>query len=116
MNDAAKTIPTLCSLNIKDTQTFYEETLGFTCESVGEDYLIAKRDEIELHFQLSDDTQLPKNTTCYIRGDQISDLYQEYSKQNIKSLTSFEVRPWNMKEFHIHDPYGNLLRFGCCPA
>jgi hypothetical protein len=25
------------------------------------------------------------------------------------------VRPWNMKEFHIHDPHGNLLRFGCAP-
>jgi len=23
------------------------------------------------------------------------------------------VRPWNMKEFYIHDPHGNLLKFGC---
>jgi hypothetical protein len=26
-----------------------------------------------------------------------------------------EVRPWNMEEFYIHDPHGNLLRFGRIP-
>ncbi len=28
-------------------------------------------------------------------------------------LSEFSVQPWNMKEFYIHDPHGNLLRFGC---
>ncbi|RUU94710.1 VOC family protein, partial [Mesorhizobium sp. M6A.T.Cr.TU.017.01.1.1] len=27
----------------------------------------------------------------------------------------FTVRPWNMKEFYVWDPHGNLLRFGCAP-
>ncbi|TIM43459.1 MAG: VOC family protein, partial [Mesorhizobium sp.] len=30
-------------------------------------------------------------------------------------LSPFTVRPWNMKEFYVWDPHGNLLRFGCAP-
>jgi hypothetical protein len=25
---------------------------------------------------------------------------------------TFEVKPWNMKEFYVHDPHRNLPRFG----
>jgi hypothetical protein len=35
--------------------------------------------------------------------------------RGVTNLSDFAVRPWNMKEFYIHDPHGNLLRFGCAP-
>jgi hypothetical protein len=31
----------------------------------------------------------------------------------VPNLSPFLVRPWNMKEFSIHDPHGNLLKLGC---
>ncbi len=40
-------------------------------------------------------------------------LYEEYSRNHVPRLSAFEVRPWNMKEFYVHDPHGNLLKFGC---
>lgn len=31
---------------------------------------------------------------------------------NVPGLATFEVKPWDMREFSIADPHGNLLRSG----
>ena len=61
----------------------------------------------------TDDPQFPRDTSCYIRGGQVAALHEEYSARGVPNLSPFLVRPWNMKEFHSHDPHGNLLKFGC---
>ena len=55
----------------------------------------------------------PRNTSCYIRGGQVAALHEEYSARGLPNLSPCRVRPWNMEEFYIHDPHGNLLKFGC---
>ncbi|MPZ54934.1 MAG: VOC family protein [Rhizobiales bacterium] len=115
-NDPARCIPILASLNIDETHDFYVGKLGFTSTVYKEhNYLIVRRDEMEIHFWLSDDRRFPENTSCYIRGGQIVALYDEYRARKIPKLSEFTVRPWNMKEFYVIDPHGNLLRFGCIP-
>jgi hypothetical protein len=112
----ARCIPVLASLNIRESQDFYVQKLGFNSTVYeAHDYLIVRRDEMELHFWLTDNRAFPENTSCYIRGGQVPALYAEYVARNVPKLSAFEVRPWNMKEFYIHDPHGNLLRFGCAP-
>lgn len=112
--DHATTIPVLASLDIEETAAFYRDRLGFRAEAYG-DYLIVRRDAMEIHFWLTDDRRYPENTSCYIRGGQVVALYAEFAARDVPRLSAFEVRPWNMKEFYIHDPHGNLLRFGCAP-
>jgi catechol 2,3-dioxygenase-like lactoylglutathione lyase family enzyme len=114
--DHAQCIPVLASLNIDESHDFYVEQLGFR-EVVYRDegYLIVRRQQMELHFWLATDRIHPENTSCYIRGGQVGALYAEFKARGVKKLTDFSVRPWNMKEFYIHDPHGNLLRFGCIP-
>ncbi len=114
--DFARSIPVLPSLDIRETQDFYVGPLGFR-ETVYEahNYLIVRRDEMEIHFWLTTDRALPENTSCYIRGGQVPALYAEYKTRGVERLSEFAVRPWTMKEFHIIDPHGNLLRFGCIP-
>jgi catechol 2,3-dioxygenase-like lactoylglutathione lyase family enzyme len=112
--DPARCIPILASLDIEESRRFYVDQLGFRGDRVG-DYLIVRRDEMEIHFWLAKDRIFPENTSCYIRGGQVPVLYEEYGARGVKKLSTFEVRPWNMKEFHIIDPHGNLLRFGCAP-
>ena len=121
MTDYARAIPVLASLDLDQSQRFYTEKLGFAAERYG-DYLIVKRDDMELHFWLADDRIHPENTSCYIRGGQVPALYAEYAKAGIgtdpiggERNSDFEVRPWNMKEFYVWDPHGNLLKFGCAP-
>jgi hypothetical protein len=112
--DPARCIPILASLDIEESYRFYVDQLGFLGERIG-DYLIVKRDEMEIHFWLATDRIFPENTSCYIRGGQVTSLYKEYKARGVPKLSGFEVRPWNMKEFHLGDPHGNLLRFGCAP-
>ena len=111
--DFARCIPVLASLDIAETRDFYVGQLGFASDYAEGDYLIVKRDDMEIHFWKTADRQFPENTSCYIRGGQVPALYEEFKRRGVAKLSPFEVRPWNMKEFYIHDPHGNLLRFGC---
>jgi catechol 2,3-dioxygenase-like lactoylglutathione lyase family enzyme len=114
VSDPARCIPVLASLDIEESRRFYVEQLGFSGEYF-DDYLIVRREEMEIHFWLAKDRIFPEHTSCYIRGGQVPALYEEYRARNVARLSDFAVRPWNMKEFYIHDPHGNLLRFGCAP-
>lgn len=112
--DAARAIPILPSPDIAATRAFYRDSLGFAV--IGperNDHLIVRRGEIEIHFWKSDDRALPEVSSCYIRGGEVAALHAEFSRRGVARLSEFLVRPWNMKEFYIHDPHGNLLRFGC---
>jgi len=115
MTDAARAIPVLASLNIAETRAFYEGRLGFSVIYEEGAYLIVRRDEMELHFWKTDERSFPENTSCYIRGGQVAPLHAEFAAAGLDGLSRFEVRPWNMKEFHLRDPHGNLLRFGMAP-
>ena len=116
MTDLARSIPVMPSPDIGESRDFYRDRLGF--EIIGpdmDDYLIVRRGEIEIHFWKTDDRKLPEVTSCYIRGGEVPALHVEFSARGVERLSPFTVRPWNMKEFYIHDPHGNLLRFGCAP-
>jgi catechol 2,3-dioxygenase-like lactoylglutathione lyase family enzyme len=113
--DPARCIPILASLNIAQTRDFYVGQLGFSGTYEEDNYLIVRRNEMEIHFWLAKDRIHPENTSCYIRGGQVPALHAEFSTRGVPGLSDFAVRPWNMKEFFIHDPHGNLLRFGCIP-
>lgn len=114
--DFARAIPILPSVDMSVTRSFYRDRLGFTVigpESVN--HLIVRRDEMELHFWLCDDPKLPEVSSCYIRGGQIAALHAEYRERGVEPLSDLALRPWGMVEFYIHDPQGNLLRFGHRP-
>lgn len=42
-------------------------------------------------------------------------LPTEFAARGVPGLSPFAAKPWDMKEFHLIDPHGNLLRFGCAP-
>ncbi|UVK36506.1 VOC family protein [Mesorhizobium sp. AR10] len=114
--DPARTIPVLPSPDIKATRDFYRDQLGFgIVEPEMDGYLIVRRSEMEIHFWKSDDLKLPEASSCYIRGGEVPALHAEFSARGVEKLSPFTVRPWNMKEFYVWDPHGNLLKFGCAP-
>ena len=114
--DSAQAIPILPSPDISLTKEFYRTELGFdVIQPEMDQYVMMRRGTIELHFWLSLDKALPEVSSCYIRGGEIAALHAEFSARGVPGLSAFEKRPWNMKEFYLHDPHGNLLRFGCSP-
>ena len=109
-------LPVLPSLDLDETEEFYTQKLGFGVIYKDQNYLIFRREELELHFWLASSRELCENTSVYIRGERIDELQAEFSKNNLEHLTELRVREWNMEEFYVHDPHGNLLRFGRIPA
>lgn len=106
-----QSIPTLASLDQEETLLFYRDKLGFTLQRRDPDYLILRRDGIELHFWSCDDRQIAENTSCYLRVADVDALHREFAGRGL-DLPPPSVRMWGMKEFYIIDPHGNLLRFG----
>jgi len=114
--DDIDVLPILPSLDIGETRSFYCDQLGMGVIYESADYLILRREAMELHFWLQDDRSLCERTAVYIRGAPIDELYRELSDRKVHKLSDFAVRPWDMKEFYVWDPHGNLLKFGRIPT
>ncbi len=113
LEETARAIPVLPSLDISRTRAFYEDRLGFTSTYYGdENYLIVRRGEMELHFWLTDDAKLAPMTSCYIRGRDALALHADFTARGTPKISPITARDWNMTEFYVWDPDGNLLRIG----
>jgi len=107
-----ETVPCLPSLNLDETQAFYQQ-LGFRVkERFGDDYMILYRDDVQIHFSPCDNEEVAQNSSCYVRTPDINALHAEFTASGVERLTNVEHKPWNMLEFHVADSSGNLLRFG----
>lgn len=110
-------LPILPSLSISETMAFYSDGLGFE-EIVHrhDEYLILRRAfagaRMELHFWLTDDRSLCERTAIYLRGGGIDVLRREFVERGVAKPSPLALRPWGMEEFYVHDPHGNLLKFG----
>ena len=109
-------LPVLPSLDLGETEKFYTQKLGFGTHYQDKTYLILRRQELELHFWLAPSRELCENSAVYIRGGRIDELHAEFSKNNLEHLTELRLRDWGMEEFYLHDPHGNLLKFGRIPV
>ena len=98
------------------TKEFYIHKLGF--QLVGkddfEDYLMLKKDSVELHFFEFKMLEPTINYgQVYIRTNNIDLLYANYLSKNIIHPNGhLQLKPWGQKEFSVLDPDHNLLTFG----
>ena len=115
IDDPARCIPVLASLDIAETYDYYVDQLGFRGDRIG-DYLIVKRDEMEIHFWLAKDRIHPENTSCYIRGGQVPALYEEFKARGVAE--AFRLRRAAVEHEGVLHPRSARqpgLRFGCAP-
>ena len=97
------------------TKVFYLNNLGF--KELGDygDYLMVRKDNIEIHFFEFKGLDPKENYgQVYIRTDDIDRLYQSFldNKVGIHPNGHLETKPWGQKEFALLDPDNNLLTFG----
>ena len=103
--------PILPCLNWEETTAFYDK-LGFALGTFYPDqYLILHRDGVQLHFWKSNDRKLAEASGCYLRCVDADTLHAEFSARGIK-CSAPEDRLWGVREFHVIDSNGNLLRIG----
>ena len=97
------------------TKDFYLNKLGFIELGDYGDYLLIKKDNIEIHFFEFKDLDPKENYgQVYIRTNNIDKLYQSFLHNNISIHPngSLQIKPWRQKEFSLLDPDSNLLTFG----
>ena len=107
-------IPVLASLDLEETLAFYNR-LGFpTAGHFPPNYAIVRRDRMELHFWACEDRHIAENTGCYLRVSNVDALHAEFEKLDLTPgrMDRPADMPWGMREFHVWDPHGNLLRIG----
>ena len=109
--------PKLPMRNKTATSDFYINKLDFQEFGSGdfEDYLMVKRDGIQIHFFEFKELDPKENYgQVYIRTDEIAGLYQSFldKKISIHPNGQLEIKPWGQKEFSLLDPDNNLLTFG----
>ena len=97
------------------TKDFYLNNLGFMELADFGDYLLIRKDNIEIHFFEFKGLDPKENYgQVYIRTDDIDKLYQSLldNKTSIHPNGHLENKPWGQKEFALLDPDNNLLTFG----
>lgn len=97
------------------TKEYYVDLLGFSIVGDYDDYLLVKKEGVEIHFfAFKELNPLENYGQVYIRTTDISDLYLELKKRNVAIHPNghLEVKPWGQKEFSLLDPDHNLLTFG----
>ncbi len=104
-------IPKLASLNIERSVKFFE-ALGFTRIAVHPTVAMVTRNNVDVHFWLTDDPAIPNTTGCRVNVDSVDALYQEYLPLNIVHPEDpLGDKPWGLREFSILDIDGNVLTF-----
>ena len=111
-----ETIPILPARDIAETVAFYAK-LGFTVvrlyQDFGAPYLLLRRDDVELHFVHSPETDPHESHGgCYLRLADAQAVYDEWEPIGLTRLHPISDRPWGMREFSVVDPSGNLIRIG----
>ena len=108
-----RAIPVLASLDLEATQRFYADKIGFTPVARYPDYAICARDGVQLHFWLTDDADIPKETSCRIDVLGIELLYEEMTTAGVVHPNGpLRQQPWGFNEFAVLDGDGNLITFG----
>ncbi len=108
-----RAVPVLASLDIEATQRFYAEKLGFTAVARYPDYGIVERDDVQIHFWLTDDADIPRATGCRVDVDGVDELYEEMKASGVIHPNGpLTDQPWGLREFAVLDGDGNLIKFG----
>jgi hypothetical protein len=108
-------IPKLPMRNKSLTKEFYLNKLSFELISDYGDYILFKKDQIEIHFfEFKSLDPLENYGQVYIRVIDIDILYKSLLDKSIAIHPNghLEVKPWRQKEFSLLDPDNNLLTFG----
>jgi catechol 2,3-dioxygenase-like lactoylglutathione lyase family enzyme len=110
-------VPKLPMRNKAITKAYYLEQLGFQLASTHDypEYLMVKKDAIELHFFLFPGLDALQNYgQVYLRTAEIDRLYEYFLERKVAIHPNglLETKAWGMREFSLLDPDHNLLTFG----
>ena len=96
-----------------DQSVAFWSRLGFEVDGPHHDYVVARRGDLEVHLYADNGIEcFTNNSACYLRVDDALALRDEWQAAGVLPLAAVEDKPWGMREFHVVDPAGNLVRVG----
>lgn len=101
----------LPSLDLARTSQFYQQ-LGFRETGLYPDFLLLELHGHGLHFWLTDDRHLCENSSCYLNITGIHAFYAQLPASLKHPRAAPRACAWGMTECYLHDPDGNLLKWG----
>jgi uncharacterized glyoxalase superfamily protein PhnB len=103
--------PQLSVSDVRATQEYYRDVLGFTISWLWQnDYGAVSNGEAQLYLT-KDESPIP-STCCCADVEDVDAVYEEYKSKGAKIVSDLETKPWGMREFTIVDPNGHLFRVG----
>jgi hypothetical protein len=106
-----KATPVLPSSDLEATLAYYRTKLGFEGTIHGS-YLIMGRDDVALHFALSDDHDVAKAPMCRLHVQGIDELHAEFGRAGALGRGGeMTTEPWGMRQFAVIDDDGVCLVF-----
>ncbi|MFT3732542.1 MAG: VOC family protein [Hyphomicrobium sp.] len=104
-------IPVLISTDIAHAAETYASK-GFTVVNAAHNYLILRRNAVELHVSGVTQVPEPQCVCAYIRVNDVDTWHAAFRNGPAKRLSEVEDKPWGLREFHFIDDDGNLLNIG----
>jgi hypothetical protein len=104
--------PIMPTTDVARTEVHYGQ-LGFAVHRYSDDFVMTKRDDIELFFSLSPDHDPKRTAACiYVRVDDADALHAEWQAAGIPGLRDVHDTDYKTRELPYIDPDGNLILFG----
>lgn len=104
-------IPVLLTTEVKRAALTYSD-IGFNVTEAAHNYLILRREGVELHISHVAHIPEPHCVSAYIRVADVNAWHAAFKNGRAKRLSSPDDKPWGLREFHFIDEDGNLLNVG----
>jgi catechol 2,3-dioxygenase-like lactoylglutathione lyase family enzyme len=103
-------VPNLAVRDVETSQRWYRDVVGFGINWIWEDnFGSVGMDHVELFLYASDE---PRPAICSIFVDDVETVYSRCRERGAEIVSELELKPWNVREFSLRDPDGNMLRIG----
>ena len=103
-------IPNLPVRDVPAAQEWYRDTLGLAINWIWEDnFGSVGMDLVELFLYKADERN---SVICSVFVDDVDSVYERARERDGEITSELELKPWNVREFSIRDPDGNVLRIG----
>lgn len=101
-------VPVIPASDMTASIEFYAK-LGFITAFNYGDYVIIRRDEVEVHLFINDDSHLAEWTSFRVKVTNVDALYHEFKNGGIEC--KLETKPWGTRDLSLIDPTGVLITF-----
>lgn len=108
----------IAAQDLQATATYYQDSLGFTVEEVGDDgWRILEREGCQIMAGHCPDSTPPTELGdhsyfAYIVVDDANAYYQEFEAKHVEFIKHLKNEPWDMCEFGIRTIDGHRIMFG----